>query len=204
MAGAVLVFGATGGIGGAIAEGLAASHCPVHLAGRDEARLSALAARLGMPASVCDVLVPGDIARTVSDAASQHGGALSGRVFAGGAIVLKPLKRATAEDHLTAYRLNVIAAAEAIAAAEPALKAGQGAVVLFSSVAARSGFPNHGAIGPAKAAVEGLAVSLAAELAPSVRVNCIAPSLTRTGVAAPLTGNEAVAKALAAQHPIPR
>ncbi|MCU0985945.1 MAG: SDR family oxidoreductase [Acetobacteraceae bacterium] len=204
MTGAVLVFGATGGIGGAIAEGLAASGRPVHLAGRDQARLSALAARLGAPASVCDVLTPGDIARTVSEAAIPHGGALAGLVFAVGSIVLKPLKRATAEDHLSAYRLNVVAAAEAIAAAEPALKAGQGSVVLFSSVAARSGFPNHGVIGPAKAAVEGLAVSVAAELAPAVRVNCIAPSLTRTGIAAPLTGNEAMAKAIAAQHPIPR
>lgn len=204
MPGPVLIFGATGGIGGAIAEGLAASGRAVHLAGRDAARLSALAERLGAPASVCDVLAPGDIARTVSEAAIPHGGALSGLVFAVGSIILKPLKRTTAEDHLSAYRLNVVAAAEAIAAAEAALKAGEGAVVLFSSVAARSGFANHAVIGPAKAAVEGLTVSLAAELAPSVRVNCIAPSLTRTAIAAPLTGNEAMARAIAAQHPIPR
>jgi NAD(P)-dependent dehydrogenase (short-subunit alcohol dehydrogenase family) len=201
---AVLVFGATGGIGGAIAEGLAASGRPVHLAGRDAERLAALAARLGAPATVADVLAPGAIARAVAEAAGAHGGALSGLVFAVGSIVLKPLKRATVEDHLGAYRLNVVAAAEAVAAAEGALKAGQGAVVLFSSVAARSGFANHAVIGPAKAAVEGLTVALAAELAPAVRVNCIAPSLTRTGIAAPLTGNEAMAKAIAAQHPIPR
>jgi NAD(P)-dependent dehydrogenase (short-subunit alcohol dehydrogenase family) len=209
MTGAVLVFGATGGIGGAIAEGLAASGVPVHLAGRDAARLAALAARLGAPATVCDVLAPGAIAQAVAEAAvaeaaAAEGGALAGLVFAVGSIVLKPAKRATAEDHLAAYRLNVIAAAEAIAAAEGALKAGQGSVVLFSSVAARSGFANHSVIGPAKAAVEGLTVALAAELAPAVRVNCIAPSLTRTAIAAPLAGNEAMAKAIAAQHPIPR
>ncbi len=204
MTGAVLVFGATGGIGGAIAEGLAAAGRPVHLAGRDAARLSDLSARIGAPATVCDVLEPGAISQAVAEAAAPHGGALAGLVFAVGSIVLKPLKRATAEDHLSAYRLNVVAAAEAIAAAEPALKAGQGSVVLFSSVAARSGFQNHAVIGPAKAAVEGLTVSVAAEFAPAVRVNCIAPSLTRTGIAAPLTGNEAMAKAIAAQHPIPR
>ena len=56
----------------------------------------------------------------------------------------------------------------------------------------------------AKGAVEGLTVALAAELAPHVRVNCIAPSLTRSGIAAPMTDNEAMAKAIAAQHPIPR
>jgi NAD(P)-dependent dehydrogenase (short-subunit alcohol dehydrogenase family) len=204
MAGAVLVFGATGGIGGAVAEGLAASGRPVHLAGRDSERLAALAARLGAPATVTDVLAPGAIARAVAEAVAPHGGRLAGLVFAVGSIVLKPLKRATVEDHLAAYRLNVAAAAEALAAAEAALKAGEGSVVLFSSVAARSGFANHAVIGPAKAAVEGLTVAAAAELAPSVRVNCIAPSLTRTGIAAPLVGNEAMAKAIAAQHPIPR
>ena len=204
MQGAVLVFGATGGIGGAIAEGLALSGRAVHLAGRDEVRLGTLSRRLSAPASVCDVLEPGAIARTVAEAAIPGGGALAGLVFAVGSIVLKPLKRATVEDHLAAYRLNVVAAAEAVAAAEGALKAGDGAVVLFSSVAARSGFANHSVIGPAKAAVEGLTVSLAAELAPAVRVNCIAPSLTRTALAEPLTGNEAMARAIAAQHPIPR
>ncbi len=204
MQGAVLVFGATGGIGGAIAEGLALSGRAVHLAGREEVRLGPLSRRLSAPASVCDVLEPGAIARTVAEAAIPGGGALAGLVFAVGSIVLKPLKRATVEDHLAAYRLNVVAAAEAVAAAEGALKAGDGAVVLFSSVAARSGFANHSVIGPAKAAVEGLTVSLAAELAPAVRVNCIAPSLTRTALAEPLTGNEAMARAIAAQHPIPR
>lgn len=77
-------------------------------------------------------------------------------------------------------------------------------MVLFSSVAARAGFPNHAAIAAAKAAVEGLTVALVAELAPHVRVNCIAPSLTRTPLAEPLTRNAAMAEAIARQHPIPR
>jgi NAD(P)-dependent dehydrogenase (short-subunit alcohol dehydrogenase family) len=77
-------------------------------------------------------------------------------------------------------------------------------VVLFSSVAARAGFPNHLAIGAAKAAVEGMTVTLAAELAPAVRVNCIAPSLTRSRIAEPLIRNLAMAEAIAKLHPIPR
>jgi NAD(P)-dependent dehydrogenase (short-subunit alcohol dehydrogenase family) len=85
-----------------------------------------------------------------------------------------------------------------------ALKTGGGAVVLFSSVAASQGFPNHAIIGPAKAGVAGLTLSLAAELAPALRVNAIAPSLTDTPLAAPLTGNAVVAKGVAALHPLPR
>jgi NAD(P)-dependent dehydrogenase (short-subunit alcohol dehydrogenase family) len=97
----------------------------------------------------------------------------------------------------------VTGAARAVAAAEPALRSAEGAIVLFSSVAARSGFPNHSVIGSAKAGVEGLTLALAAELAP-VRVNCIAPSLTKSGMAAPITGNDSMARAIAGQHPLPR
>jgi len=68
----------------------------------------------------------------------------------------------------------------------------------------RAGFANHAVIAMAKGAVEALTVSLAAELAPQVRVNAIAPSLTRSGIAEPMTGNAALAKAIAGQHPIPR
>ena len=202
MAAPVLVFGATGGIGSALARRLARAGTPLHLSGCDGERLAGLAAELNAGATAADVCDEASLARVVAEASA--GGQLSGLAFCVGSIVLKPLARATVEDHLAAYRLNVVAAARAVALAAAALKAGQGAVVLFGSVAARSGFPNHSVIGPAKAAVEGLAVALAAELAPQVRVNAISPSLTRTAIARPLTENEALAKAIAAQHPIPR
>jgi NAD(P)-dependent dehydrogenase (short-subunit alcohol dehydrogenase family) len=198
--GRVLVFGATGGIGTALARALAAAGQPLHLAGRDAARLAAIATELSAPSSVCDVTDESALAAAVAAAGST----LAGLAFAVGSIRLVPLKRAGADDFIEAYRLNVVAAARAVALAQGALAAGQGAVVLFSSVAARAGFANHAVIGSAKAAVEGLAVALAAELAPAIRVNCVAPSLTRTAIAAPLTGNEAMAKAIAAAHPIPR
>jgi NAD(P)-dependent dehydrogenase (short-subunit alcohol dehydrogenase family) len=89
-------------------------------------------------------------------------------------------------------------------AAQDALTAGRGSVVLFSSIAARAGFTNHAAIAAAKGAVEGLTVALAAELAPAIRINCIAPSLTRSNMAAPLLANAQMADAIAKQHPIPR
>lgn len=85
---------------------------------------------------------------------------LAGLVFAGGSIVLAPLGRARAADFLAADRLNVVAAA---VAARPALSLAVGSGVgLFSSIAARRGFPNHAVIGAAKAAVEGLTLALAA------------------------------------------
>jgi NAD(P)-dependent dehydrogenase (short-subunit alcohol dehydrogenase family) len=74
----------------------------------------------------------------------------------------------------------------------------------MSSVAVAQGFPAHASVSMAKGAVEGLTVALAAELAPRIRVNCIAPSLTRTPLAVGLTGSETMASAIAALHPIPR
>jgi NAD(P)-dependent dehydrogenase (short-subunit alcohol dehydrogenase family) len=92
----------------------------------------------------------------------------------------------------------------AVREATRTLKAANGSVVLFSSIAATQGFSNHVAIGAAKAAVEGLVRSLAAELAPAVRINAIAPSLTSTPLAQSMTRNAAMADGIAALHPIPR
>jgi NAD(P)-dependent dehydrogenase (short-subunit alcohol dehydrogenase family) len=187
---------------------LRARGAPVFLVGRDAERLGALASELGeAPSFAADVTD----AAALRAAAAAAGPALAGLAFCVGSIPLKPLSRATEADFLDAFRLNTVAAALAVQAAAPALagagREGSGAppgVVLFSSVAARAGFPNHAAIAAAKAGVEGLALSLAAELAPAVRVNCVAPSLTRTRIAEPLTRNPQMAEAIAKLHPIPR
>jgi NAD(P)-dependent dehydrogenase (short-subunit alcohol dehydrogenase family) len=204
--GPVLIFGATGGIGGALARLLAGRGASVHLAGRDAARLAALAAELGGGAGFTagDVLVEEDVARAVREAAEAGGGSLSGLAFAVGSIDLLPLRRATPDRFAAAFALNVTAAAGAVRHAQAALAAGGGAVVLFSSVAAGTGFRNHAVTGTAKAAVEGLTRALAAELAPKVRVNCIAPTLTRTPLAAPLLASPQAADAIARQHPLGR
>ena len=81
------------------------------------------------------------------------------------------------------FNLNLISATEIIRAMHENLKTNNGSIVLFSTVAARKGFTNHSIISSAKAAIEGLTVSLAAEFAPNVRVNCIAPSLTKSKIA---------------------
>ncbi len=208
MPGPVLVFGATGGIGAALSRRLRARGATSFLVARDPGRLEALASELGgapfRPADVTD-------AAALRAAVASAGPALAGLAFCVGSIPLKPLARTTEADFLDAFRLNTVAAAMAVQAAAPGLAAGgregNGAapgVVLFSSIAARAGFPNHAAIAAAKAGVEGLALALAAELAPAVRVNCVSPSLTRTRIAEPLTKSPQMADAIAKLHPIPR
>lgn len=200
MADPVIVIGATGAIGGALARRLHAAGRSLHLIGRDPARLTALAGELGAASAAADAMDPDGLATAVRLAGDRA----SGLAYCVGSIVMKPLERASAADFVDTFRLNAVGAALAIAAARDALRAAGGSVVLFSTVAVRAGFANHAVIAMAKGAVEALTVSLAAELAPQVRVNAIAPSLTRSGIAAPLTGNAALAKAIAAQHPIPR
>jgi len=148
------------------------------------------------------VLEPASFAQVQAEAGPR----LSGLVYAVGSITLKSLARLTEADALRDYRLNALGAALAVQAALPALKSCESgaSVLLFSSVAALNGYPMHASIAMAKGAVNGLVLSLAAELAPRIRVNAIAPSLTRTGLAAGLLANEKTAQALAELHPLPR
>lgn len=197
-----LVYGATGGIGEALCRRLAADGNALHLVARDAARLQALADDLGATCTAIDVLQPGAFQQVAADAGSP----LAGLAYAVGSINLKPFARLTAEDFERDFRLNAAGAALAVQAALPALRAadGRGTVVLFSSVAAGSGFPMHASIGMAKAAVEGLVRALAAELAPAVRINAIAPSLTDTPLAQGIVGNPRMRESIAAMHPLAR
>ena len=101
-------------------------------------------------------------------------------------------------------KLNLYSAIEVIKGFQEDLKKNSGSIVLFSSVAAQKGFTNHTIIATAKAAIEGLTVTLAAEFAPNIRVNCIAPSLTNSKIAQPMLKNPIVAEALAKAHPLKR
>lgn len=196
-----LIYGATGGIGSVLARSLVASGEAVHLVGRNAERLEALGQELNSGITMGDVLDGDVFARAVADA----GGPLQGLVYAVGSITLKPLGRTADDDFLHDFRLNAMGAAQAIRAALPALKAAeQASIVLFSSVAVSLGFASHASIAMAKGAVEGLTRSAAAELAPKIRVNCIAPSLTRTPLAAHLTATEQLSASLAQMHPLQR
>ncbi len=197
-----LIYGGNSGIGAATARLLAARGKAVHLAGRDAERLASVAAETGGRFTVCDVEQDDAFARVMNDA----GGSLAGLIYAVGSINLKPVARLTTPDFERDFRLNALGAALAAQAALPALKAFEGtaSITLFSTVAVAQGFTAHASIAMAKGAVEGLTLALAAELAPKVRVNCIAPSLTKTPLAKALTGNEQMASAIAQMHPLPR
>jgi len=198
----ILIYGGSGGIGSAIGRMLHARGYDLHLVGRDEERLSAIAKELGATSTLGDVNDSSLFARAAQDAGAE----LDGLVYAVGTINLRSLGRLTEADFLTDFRVNAMGAALAIQAALPALKKSEGraAVVLFSSVAALQGFTFHASIGMAKGAVDGLTLSLAAELAPKIRVNSIAPSLTRTRLGESLISNEQTTKAIAEMHALRR
>lgn len=193
----VLIMGANGGIGQALAEILIKRGDEVALTARDASTLNYAQ---GAATYSVDVFDPASIQAAIDGV----GDALTGLVYAVGSIELKPLKAAKDEDFLQSYERNVLGAVRALRAAEGALKRNKGSVVLFSTIAVQQGFSAHSVIASAKGAVEGLTRSLAAEWSPDVRVNCVAPSLTDTALAKPLTGSEQMAKSIAAMHPIPR
>ena len=130
---------------------------------------------------------------------------LDGFIYFPGTINLKPFRRLTDEDFLADYQINVLGAVNLLRQVLPLLlRADHASAILFSSVAAQSGLPFHSSIAAAKAAVEGMARSLAAELAPRVRVNAIAPSLTKTPLAAPLINTENKLENSNRRHPLNR
>ncbi len=203
MADTFLIYGGSGGIGSALARQLRARGHGVHLVARDRERLSALAGEIGATFSVADVLDRD----TVAAVAGEAGPRLAGLAYCVGSINLKPVGRLTDAEFLRDYELNALGAVRAVQASLPALKAHDGptaSILLISTVAVAQGFAAHASVSMAKGAVEGLTVALAAELAPRIRVNCIAPSLTRTPLAQALTGSETMANAIAALHAIPR
>lgn len=201
MTGKVLVYGGSGGIGRAVAEALAARGYGLHLVARDEARLSEAAIALGAGHTIADATNADDVRRATEEASAD--GPLAGLVYAVGTINLKPLSRLSTADFEKDFRVNALGAALAVQAAAPKMQQSAG-VVLFSTVAVAQGFTAHASVAMAKGAVEGLTLALAAELAPKIRVNCIAPSLTDTPLAKGFTSNESMANAIAGMHALQR
>lgn len=131
---------------------------------------------------------------------------MKGLVYCPGTLRLKSFKRLTRQDFLEDLQVNFLGAVSLIQACIPALRrsAGGGSIVLFSSVAVQTGMALHASIAAAKGAIEGLVRSLAAELAPHIRVNAIAPSLAETPLAGSLISSEEKCRAAAERHPLKR
>ena len=194
-----LIFGATGSVGSSLAEQLKNSGNDIHLVARNENEVKIIAEKLGCSYTVADVLEDGFIEKVKSDISE-----IKGIAYCVGSIDLKPLRMVTEADMNKCMKLNLYSAIEAIKGYQESLKKNKGSVVLFSTVAAQRGFTNHTIIASAKAAVEGLTVTLAAEFAPNIRVNCIAPSLSKSKIAEPMLRNPTIAEGIAKAHPLKR
>ncbi len=128
---------------------------------------------------------------------------LDGLVYCPGTINLKPFHRFTDEEILEEFTINTLGAVRILRNMLPLLKKSTSpSVVLFSTVAVQTGMPFHANISMAKGAIEGLTRSLAAEWAPLIRVNAIAPSLTQTPLAEKLTSTPEKIEASAKRHPL--
>lgn len=223
----IVIVGATGGVGRALAHRLARQGKQLHLVGRNKAELTALTQSINQSMSqdndhsnnlstmsVGDVLDPKSMEAAIQEAAlhqyqssnesnkQSSKGELAGLAYCVGSIDLKPfhsLKQSA--DMLPSFQLNVLGAVDVLRAAyQPLMNYSinrssdtheinqhyppTSSVLLFSSIAARQGFANHAIVATSKAAIEGLTRSLAAEWAPHIRVNAIAPTLTQSKMSA--------------------
>jgi NAD(P)-dependent dehydrogenase (short-subunit alcohol dehydrogenase family) len=196
-----LIFGSTGSTGSSLANLLYKEKTECHLIGRNEEELVKLSNKFDYSYSVCDVLKL-DFARNLKKDLIET--EILGIAYCVGSIDIKPFKDTQASDFVSSYVLNLVGITEVIRAFQDSLKKNKGSIVLFSTVAARKGFTNHSIISSAKAAVEGLTLALAAELAPNIRVNCIAPSLTKSKIANKVIKNPSIEESIAKMHPLKR
>jgi NAD(P)-dependent dehydrogenase (short-subunit alcohol dehydrogenase family) len=130
---------------------------------------------------------------------------IDGVAYCPGSIDLKPFSRFKTDELQKDLELQVMGAVKVIQAVLPKVKAaGKGSIVLFSTVAVQTGFPFHTQVSISKGAIEGLTKALAAELAPTIRVNAIAPSITNTPLAGKLLSSDEKIAANGNRHPMKR
>jgi NAD(P)-dependent dehydrogenase (short-subunit alcohol dehydrogenase family) len=189
----VLVVGGSSGIGSKLCEILSADGHAVH------------ATFLNTPVASDNIVYRQlDVRDPVIDL-SFLPETLHGLVFCPGSISLRPFSRISSDDFVSDFNLQVGGFVRTLQAALPKLKAGgSGSVVTFSSVAASQGMSFHAQVSATKSALEGVTRALAAELAPNIRVNCIAPSLTDTPLAGALLSSPEKREANAQRHPLKR
>lgn len=202
--GAIVILGASGGIGSALGELLVARGHSLCLAGRSEVDLQALADRLPESVvSVGDLTEPAAV-KQVFETATQRFGQIDGVVNCLGSILLKPAHLTSEDEFLDTIRTNLFSAFLCVKYAVPRLQSG-GRIVLVSSCAARIGLANHEAIAAAKAGVEGLVRSAAATYAPKgIAINCVAPGLVQTKLSKKITENQRAGEYSKSLHPLGR
>jgi 3-oxoacyl-[acyl-carrier protein] reductase len=201
--GCIVVLGATGGIGSALARRLVARGNQVLVAGRNPGKLEALAAEIGAVPLVLDARKVAEVQAGL-DRAVERFGRVDGVANCVGSLLLKPA-HLTSQDEFDATVATNLGSAFATVHAAGRVMRGGGSIVLVSSAAARLGLPNHEAIAAAKAGIIGLALSAAATYASrGLRVNCVAPGLVETPLTAGITGNAQAARASIGMHALGR
>lgn len=184
----IVVIGGSKGIGSAIVKSLVETNQIVNIS-----RSVPLLSHTNLTHFSCDIL--SDELPDIDQ--------IDSLIYCPGSINLKPISRLSLDDFRTDYEINVISAVKAIQHFLPALKKGTNpSILLFSTVAAKLGMPFHASVAASKSGVEGLAKSLGAELAPTIRVNAIAPTVTDTDLASKLLRNERMIESITERHPL--
>ena len=184
----IIVIGGSKGIGFAIIKTLIDNHKIINIS-RTEPELS----HLNLTHFTCDVLH--DELPMIE--------AADGLIYCPGSINLKPISRLSLDDFREDFEINVLGAVKSIHKYLPLLKNGnKPSIILFSTVAAKLGMPFHASIATAKSGVEGLVKSLGAELAPVLRINAIAPTITNTQLASKLLRNDKMIENIKERHPL--
>ena len=186
--GKIIIIGGSKGIGNAIVKSLLPSYKVTNIS-----RTSPEEKHDNLVHYSCDILLDELPGLTEAD----------GLVYCPGSINLKPINRLSIDDFKNDFEINVLGAVKAIQKYLPILKKGNNpSIVLFSTVASKLGMPFHSSVAASKSAVEGLTKSLGAELAPAVRVNAIAPTVTDTDLASKLLRNDRMIENMKERHPL--
>ncbi len=196
----ILVFGGSGSIGKSLALKLKQDNYSPIILSRNENELKNISSEINCQYRVCDVLDT----EKIKEISEEFKDEVFGIAYCVGSINLKPLKITKDEDFIDSFKINTLGAINVIKLNQKNLENNNGSILLFSTIAVKQGFTNHSIISTAKGAIEGLTLSLAAEFAPKIRVNCIAPSLTDAKMTQNLISNVTIKKAIENMHPLPK
>ena len=200
MSNKILVFGGTGSIGKALSKKLKKDNYEPIILSRNEEELKVVSKEIDCDYKVCDVL---DLEK-VKNISEEFKDDIYGIAYCVGSINLKPIKISKDEDYIESFKINTLGAINIIRLNYESLAKKNGSILLYSTIAVKQGFTNHTIVSTAKGAIEGLTLSLAAEFAPKIRVNCIAPSLTEAKMTKKIISNDNIKKAIETMHPIPK
>lgn len=196
----IIILGGSGSIGSSIAREIKKDGYEPHLIGRNITSLKSVSEELSCSFDVLDI----KDTKKLKECLSSYEDNIFGLAYCIGSINLKSLSSASEADYIESFKINTLGAILSIQSLKDQLKKNTGSILLFSTIAVQQGFVNHSIVSTSKGAIEGLTLSLAAELSPHIKVNCIAPGLTDSNMSKNLLSNETIKKALEDMNPLPK